>query len=273
MKRLGFFLLASGLFWTGCIGNDSLGTATTAQRNIENLARISIGMTSDQVFQIMRQPYRSEVFELDDNRYEVWFYVTSITLMEQKKLTHTNLTPLTFKNGVLQGKGYTHYQALLTQEEAKTKAEDESDSRRDKNIEKALQPPPGPAKPVKPIPAPPEPAPKTPAKQKPKSSTYPPQAKQPPDAKQPPAPVQPTQPPPSVQPTTPPKTAPTQNKVSMSKKPSSDQPPEKTPDQPDNTTKKPVKDKKASDSKSNVPLTEKDQQMIDQEQEENFDFW
>ncbi len=115
MKRLGFFLLASGLFWTGCIGNDSLGTATTAQRNIENLARISIGMTSDQVFQIMRQPYRSEVFELDDNRYEVWFYVTSITLMEQKKLTHTNLTPLTFKNGSLQGKGYTHYHALLTQ--------------------------------------------------------------------------------------------------------------------------------------------------------------
>ncbi len=44
----------------------------------------------------------------------------------------------------------------------------------------------------------------------------------------------------------------------MSKKPEpAEQPPEESAEQ----------------DKKKVPLTEKDQQMLDQEQEENFDFW
>lgn len=267
MKRLAFFLLASGLFWTGCIGNDSLGTASTAQRNIENLARLSLGMTSDQVFQIMRQPYRNEVFDFGDNHYEVWFYVTNLTLLDQKKLTQANLTPLTFKNGVLQGKGYNYYEALVSQEENKTK--DQKPPQEDEALEKVLTPPAG-SKSTKPV----NPPPSQPSQAKPKPSTSS-KAKESPKSgpSQPPAPKQPT-PTQGPQQTTPSKTTPPQGKVSMSKKPSSTEPPPESPkDQTTLPSKKSSKNPPPQEPENNVPLKKEDEQMIQQEQEENFNFW
>ena len=310
MRRIGFFLLASGLFWTGCIGNDSLGSSTSAQKNIENLARISLGMTEAQVFQIMRQPHRSETFEIEGDRYEVWFYVTRLLIMEQKEATPVNLTPLVFKNGVLEGKGYNHYHKVLKQE-AIAETDKGAPPKEDYDLEKALTPPPGskPAQPTKPVPAPTQPA-KSPAQTKPQSKPAAkpkqpaPNSKQPnqpsqttPSANQPakqpfplsqpgtePAnptqpgaqpgtPAQPhaTQPPAPVQPGSSNKPASSsQSNVTMSR-------PTTPSDETPKTEDKPKKPSKAQESqtnnKKNVPLTEEDEKVLQEERQEDFDFW
>lgn len=298
MRQLAFFLLASGLFWTGCIGNDSLGSAAAAQRNIENLARISIGMSDREVFQIMRHPYKSEMFELNGDRYEVWFYITRLMIMDQSEPAHSNLTPLTFKNSTLEGKGYSYYHKVIKQEEAEIETKDQNPPKEDYELEKALKAPPGtkPASPTKPIPTPPAPA-TPPAKPKPAAKPKPttPQSQNKPAApssgqsapstqpskqstpatqsgKQPPAPTQPhaTQPAAPVQPGSQPapQKTPTQGNVSMSKTSSKEPPAD---------SEKPTKDQKAAPqkekSKNNVPLNEEDEKMLQEEQEENFDFW
>lgn len=296
MRQLAFFLLASGLFWTGCIGNDSLGSAASAQKNIENLARISLGMSDREVFQIMRHPYRSELFELDGDRYEVWFYMTRLTLMDQSEPVHTNLTPLIFKNGTLQGRGYPYYNKIMKQEAIAAEPNGEIPVKEDPDLEKALTPPPGskPAQPSKQVPLPPEPPAKPKAKPKPaakpkpqapstqnppsspsgqsaKPSAQPPQQSAPaaqpgkqPQATQPPAPVQP-------HPTQPGSSTSGQSNVSMSKSSAKGPPSEEVAPTEDNPTPPPPP--KPEKPKSNVPLTEEDEKMLQEEQEENFDFW
>lgn len=298
MRQFVFFLLASGLFWTGCIGNDSLGSSAAAQRNIENLARISLGMTNQQVFQIMRHPYKSESFEVEGDRFEVWFYITRLMIMDQSEPAHTNLTPLTFRNGVLEGKGYNYYNKVMNIE---AEAESETTSppiKEDKDLEKALTPPPGskPAKPTKPVtppPSAPQPAPKkdqTKPKQAPATNQKPnsqqqPQSSEPkstssssireptpgqqpatpaqPHATQPPAPVQPgSQPAPSK--------SSSQGNLTMSKSSSSPPPEEQTA--PVSQKKTPEK-KGEKQTESKVPLTKEDEKMLEEEREEDFNFW
>ncbi|MBX9745054.1 MAG: DUF3192 domain-containing protein [Chlamydiales bacterium] len=261
MKRFGFFLLASGLFWTGCIENDSLSTASIAQRNVENLARLSAGMSSKQVFQIMRKPYRNEKFDVDEDHYEIWFYITNLTLLEQETLTHKNLTPITFKNEVLLGKGYHAYYKALSQKNAEIEAGNES--REDDDLEKVLN------KPSKPAPGKgppsgatkPQNAPSNPSggdnKQQGQKNVSPSQTKKttpttPQGANKPNQPSQNKKPPPQT-------TPPAGNAVTMSKASSSNPPPPEPP--PENTDNK------------KVPLTEEDERVIHEEQEENFDFW
>ncbi|MBS0625419.1 MAG: DUF3192 domain-containing protein [Verrucomicrobia bacterium] len=263
MRRITYFLLASGLVWAGCVGNATLGTSATAQRNVENLARVSLGMNENQVFRIMRQPYKSESHQIEEDRYEVWFYVTRPTIMDQTRMVSTNLTPLTFKNGVLHGMGYQYYKSIIRKEAVASQMKSKPETE-DLQMEKALQAPtPAPQEQTQPPGTAPRPT-RTPSTQ--------------PQPQQPPAPVQP---PPPQNPQATPQPAPQQGgtkpgnqpagqkkqnqkgKVSMSKKPATaDKPPEKPPE-------------KQSDKQSEkkVPLTEKDQQMIDEEQEGNFDFW
>lgn len=307
MRRIAFFLLASGLFWTGCIGNDSLGSSMSAQRNIDNLARISLGMTDHQVFQIMRQPYRSESFEIERERFEVWFYITRMLIMEQKEPTHVNMTPLVFRNGVLEGKGYNYYHKVLKQEEAVAEADSGQSPKEDYELEKALTPPPGskPAQPTKLAPAPAQPA-TPPAKKKPPSkpaakpkqpaptnqpSQTNPSANQPvkqpfplsSPGTQPAAPVQPgTQPANPAQPHPTQPAAPTQpgssnkpasssqSNVTMSK-PST--PSEDAPKEEKKQKKPSKKEESQTNKKSKVPLTEEDEDVLQEERQENFDFW
>lgn len=269
MKRFGFFLLASGLFWTGCIENDSLSTASIAQRNVENLARLSVGMSSKQVFQIMRKPYRNEKFDVDEDHYEIWFYITNLTLLEQETLTHKNLTPITFKNEILLGKGYHDYYKALSQKNAEIEVE--NDAKEDNDLEKVLNKPSKPATGKGPPSGPTKPqnAPSNPSggdkKQQDQKTPSPSQAKKP--ASTPPTnksstpqgankPNQPSQ---TKKPA--PQTAPpSSNTVTMSSASSSSESPPSEPP-PENTDKK------------KVPLTKEDEKVIQEEQEENFDFW
>lgn len=103
---------------SGCISsrNMSLSTEAWSEDNTNNLSRIYVGMSEEQVLKIMRHPYSQRTFKHNGDVYDVWFYVTRMTAMDQSRMVPQNLTPLTFKNGVLIGWGFSHYNYLLKQE-------------------------------------------------------------------------------------------------------------------------------------------------------------
>ncbi len=97
------------LLLTGCMANDGAGTLSMAQENVWNLARIEIGMTETDVLKIMHCPHKKQTIEKGGQAYYVWFYVTKPTALAQERLVRQNVTPLTFKKGVLQGWGFDYY--------------------------------------------------------------------------------------------------------------------------------------------------------------------
>ena len=133
MKGRLFILLSALLVLHSCATSNALKTTAISERNIDNLARINLGMTKAQVLSIMRDPHEYEVLQLADDKYVVWFYVTNPTVMSQTRMVPFNLTPLIFKEKVLIATGYGYYNWL-----------------KDKIIEskKAPPPPPPPAAPI-----------------------------------------------------------------------------------------------------------------------------
>ena len=226
----------------GCgVGNDTLNTASMQDRNITNISRLSLGMSEAEVLQIMRQPYSRENFLIGEDVYEVLFYVTQFGMLGQTRMVPQNLTPLTFKNGVLVGWGYVYYNWLVKTEELSVAQEQPTTKPKteDKSLEKALEAPPTePGAPVQPA-APVQPTPV-----------------QPPPPKQPPAkPAKPPAPPKKPKPAAKP---PEGKPMSMSAKPKAEPPPQKPPEEED---------------KSKVPLKKEDSDMLEEESEQNFDFW
>jgi len=113
--------------------NNGLSDTATAEVNVFHIARLERGMNQVQVLKIMRHPYSDQVFILDNDTYDVWFYVTSRRVLGQSRMMPMNMTPLAFKNGILIGWGNAYYNLI---------------KKRQAEIEKALRPPP----PPKPIP-------------------------------------------------------------------------------------------------------------------------
>ena len=109
--RLAFFFLIFSILY-GCMPNQGLSTDSDAEINVINISRLEKGMNQVQVLRIMRQPYSDKVFVLDNDTYDVWFYVTNPTVMGQSRMVPLNLTPLTFKNGILIGWGKNYYNFL-----------------------------------------------------------------------------------------------------------------------------------------------------------------
>ena len=101
------------LLLTGCIANEGAGTLSMAQENIWNLSRIEVGMTEAEVLKIMHCPQKKQILEVEGQSYYVWFYITKPTVLSQKRLVRQNVTPLTFKKGVLQGWGYELYDHVV----------------------------------------------------------------------------------------------------------------------------------------------------------------
>ena len=268
MNRLSFLVLSVLLH--GCIANDSLRTSAMAENSIHNLSRVSVGMNQADVLCIMRHPYRKETFTMDKSIFDVWFYVTSPTVLGQSRMVPQNLTPLAFMNGKLIGWGHSYYRYLVKRQNSDQQPTIEkapATPTEDINLEKALQPtfeqqktpPPAAPAPSKAQPAQPGQAP-APSSGKPNWGPVAPPAKnQPPQQKkgQPPAaspqgqpqgqlPGKPTSPPPAPPPAS----------VSAASKPQ--KPPATTP------PPAPVEQKKK------IPLTEEDEEMLDKESEQDF---
>jgi len=146
MRRCWFLLLSMGL--AGCgMSSNGLQYEAVSEQNIYRIARTQKGMSEAQVLRIMHRPYSYESFQIDDDVYDVWFYVTKTTGLDQTRMVPQNLTPLTFKNGVLVGSGYYWYYYAMREQLAAEAAKNppppkpKTQEEQDKEFEKELRPP------------------------------------------------------------------------------------------------------------------------------------
>ncbi len=104
-----YWFMLSSLILAGCVASNGLQYEAMSETNWYHLARVRKGMSEKEVLFIMHKPYSYETFQVDEDIYDVWFYVTRMTGLDQTRMVPQNLTPLTFKNGVLVGTGYPWY--------------------------------------------------------------------------------------------------------------------------------------------------------------------
>lgn len=141
---MGRYWIFLGIFAGGCLANNGLQYQAMSETNQYHLARVRKGMSQRQVLQIMHKPYSYETFQVEDDIYDVWFYVTQTTVLDQTRMVPQNLTPLTFKNGVLVGTGYHWYYYAMKEEagevslqrpkEEKPKTQKEEDAEFEKSL-------------------------------------------------------------------------------------------------------------------------------------------
>lgn len=124
MRNPIIFLL---LFLVGCLANDTLETASIARNNVYKLRRLNYGMSEEEVFLRMSAPAKEEQVVIDEDQYDIWFYITRRTALDQESLVHRNLTPVIFKNGSLLGMGYTLYDRIIYQASTPKKEEQRPD--------------------------------------------------------------------------------------------------------------------------------------------------
>lgn len=96
-----------------CMSNQGLSTLALANLNVYHFSFLTVGMSQKEVVKIMRKPYSYESFEIGNDIYDVWFYITSPSVLGQSRMVPQNLTPLAFKNGILLGWGYRYYNTFL----------------------------------------------------------------------------------------------------------------------------------------------------------------
>lgn len=106
-------LISSTLLLGGCLSNNVLMSSSTAQINVDRMRCLHVGMTSDEVYEIMHYPATEDRISVDDDCYDIWFYITRSSILDQNCLLTRNLTPLIFRNGIFVGMGKEYYKKLL----------------------------------------------------------------------------------------------------------------------------------------------------------------
>lgn len=76
-------------------------------KNLQNLQRVQVGMTKQQVLDIMGEPLVNEVY----NTENAWFYFTQVKWSDGS-ITHDECTPIFFKDGSVAGWGNQEYKAF-----------------------------------------------------------------------------------------------------------------------------------------------------------------
>jgi hypothetical protein len=134
---LGLFLLG---FLSGCVTNTTLADAHVSENNVNRLSRVSLRMDQETVLKIMHAPYDTEVFRVGEDKYDVWFYVTTVTVLGQSRMVPKNLTPLIFRNQTLVGVGYDYYHWLQSSEKpSRSLPSSESEVLENKGLERELE--------------------------------------------------------------------------------------------------------------------------------------
>jgi outer membrane protein assembly factor BamE (lipoprotein component of BamABCDE complex) len=103
--------LAALILLSAC-SESPLVTGEKADANRVYLTQIEKGMSMQQVYDLMGDPYTKEVTSLNGNYYDVWYYITDKTELGQERITRHNLTPLIFNDGILQGWGNRFFKAV-----------------------------------------------------------------------------------------------------------------------------------------------------------------
>lgn len=106
-------IFSCALFLSGCVSNNTLMSSSNATMNVTRLHQLELGMTQEEVYQIMRYPSREDQFSTNEGCYDVWFYVTKSTVFGQSEEVPRNLTPVVFKEGIVIGMGYEYYNWLV----------------------------------------------------------------------------------------------------------------------------------------------------------------
>jgi outer membrane protein assembly factor BamE (lipoprotein component of BamABCDE complex) len=123
MKKL-FIFLSIILLLNGCF-KTPIKTGAISEENRANLSSLAIGMSPDQVLEVMSYPYSTHEKLYDNKVYEIWYYITEPTLLGQSKLITRNFTPLVFENGHLKGWGNNFYKYTFDIEGQKSKVEED----------------------------------------------------------------------------------------------------------------------------------------------------
>jgi hypothetical protein len=263
---------------SSCVTNTVLGDAHAAENSVNRLSRVSLRMDQEAVLQIMHAPYDKEVFRVGNDQYDVWFYITTITVLDQSRMVPKNLTPLTFRNRRLVGVGYDYYNWLKRRDRmSQQSVSEEGEALENEGLEIELQKSIQPGKTSTP-PGEPSQNPQAQPKQPSPQQTPPPTPKPSPAPKQPPAnqPKNPNSVPPNQQPNQMPGQPTTPS--TPSQKPPPSQP---APAKPKTVTmsKPPAKEKAPPPSanpndKSDEPgWDKKDEEINEESMDQDFDFW
>ncbi|NGX29053.1 MAG: hypothetical protein K940chlam1_01246 [Candidatus Anoxychlamydiales bacterium] len=123
MRRL-LLYIAISLTLSGCF-KTPLKTGAISEQNRISLYSLEIGMSTEQVLDVMGYPYKTEERMYNVELYEIWYYITEPTYLGQSELITRNFTPLVFEAGHLIGWGrnFYKYQFDVEDEKAKRKAE------------------------------------------------------------------------------------------------------------------------------------------------------
>ncbi len=274
-QRICFGLVVFSLFacLSGCIANNTLADAAISETNVNRLSRVSLRMNQEEVLQIMHAPYERESYRVGEDRYDIWFYITTVTVLGQSRMVPKNLTPLTFRNRQLVGVGYDYYHWVQRKDKSPpvpTLKEEIENKGLERELEKTLVPggtmspqqtQPSNSTPSKNPPVPSQPSspqqtrPKTPQPSAPQSNkpTTPSQT-----PSQPPSDLK-LGPPPYKEPVNP-KPQDSTPHASMSKAP------EKPAESPPPAPEKP-------ETKNQPEWDEKDEEMNEDAMDQGFDFW
>jgi len=107
MKRL-FIFVVLATFSISC-SRTVVKTGAISEHNRINITELYVGMTQDEVLEVMGYPYKTEEKTYQDEIYEVWYYITRPSQLGQSKLISRNFTPVIFELGQLKGWGRNFY--------------------------------------------------------------------------------------------------------------------------------------------------------------------
>jgi len=106
------WVLVLSVFLMACAGSPAR-TQWEAESNRENMLRLNVGQTKDQVLTVMGKPYKTESYVIDGKPVEFWLYLTEGRSTRDKGISDVNFTPLAFENGILKGWGRNYYDNTL----------------------------------------------------------------------------------------------------------------------------------------------------------------
>lgn len=258
------FIISIPLILSGCLSNNVLMSNSIAHQNVDKISQLQIGMTQEEVYQIMHYPSSEDQITTNDGCYNIWFYITKSNVLDQNRTVARNLTPLIFKDGVFIGMGRPYYNQLVqkSKEPQLAPAETEpmnTEERENIELEKTLTPQNEPTT-KKTSPQQTKPVEKT---------TTPSKAAMPAKSQE----STPEQTAPIEKALTPPTSTPVKQKKQNTKPLSMCSKPKRLEPTTEPKVKEPSKEDSSQTKPSKQKLEEEDREMLDQEREENFNDW
>ena len=143
--KIYIIILIGGIFLNGCASVGKIDSLRTQNR--QNLLQLSIGMTKQQVLEIMgtqsaqdtfanyekltvTNPYRNEILQGKDKVFEVYFYLTDKKHQTEvgpygeplaSSISEDELTPIIFDNNKVTGWGWSFLNDNITKYEIRVR--------------------------------------------------------------------------------------------------------------------------------------------------------